>query len=70
MFAGIDVYHGAKGTKGGSVSAVVSTTSANFASYFNTISIHGGKEELATNLSNDMQSKYPLFQFRQCPCAF
>jgi len=67
MFAGVDVYHGAKGTKGGSVSALVSTTSANFASYFNTVSIHNGRDELATNLCIDMQSKYPLFQL---PCTW
>ena len=63
MFVGFDVYHGARGTQGKSVGALVSTTSANFASYFSTTSVHDGRVELATNLVKDIKSKFYILCF-------
>ena len=63
MFVGFDVYHGARGTHGKSVGALVSTTSANFASYFSITSIHNGRVELANNLTSDIKSKFYIIFF-------
>ncbi|CAL8140865.1 unnamed protein product [Orchesella dallaii] len=54
MFVGFDVYHGAKGSSGGSVGAMVATYSGNFTRYYSTTSHFkrgdDGKELCATML--------------------
>jgi hypothetical protein len=67
MIVGFDVYHGAKGTGGKSVGAMVSTLSPTFAKYFSTTSTFnksgggsdgGGHDELAKAMTTDFISKF------------
>ncbi|ODM95895.1 Protein piwi, partial [Orchesella cincta] len=54
MFVGFDVYHGAKGSKGGSVGAMVATFSANFTKYFSTTSLFKTNDELCETMLADL----------------
>ncbi|ODN02980.1 Piwi-like protein 1 [Orchesella cincta] len=54
MFVGFDVYHGAKGSKGGSVGAMVATFSANFTKYFSTTSLFKNNDELCETMLADL----------------
>src|SRR5687768_2054923 len=50
MFVGFGVYHGAKGSKGGSVGAMVATLSHRFTKYFSTTSTFNSNNDLAQNM--------------------
>ena len=57
MFVGFDVYHGAKGSKGASIGAMVATLSHQFTKYFSTTSTFNTNNDLAQNMRTDMASK-------------
>lgn len=53
MVVGFDVYHGAKGSKGGSVGAMVATITPTLAKYFSTTSVFNGPDEFSKVLLSD-----------------
>jgi hypothetical protein len=56
MIIGFDVYHGS----GGSVNAMVSTTTPSFGSFYSTVSLpggHRGAQEVSASMALDVSSK-------------
>ncbi len=62
MIVGFDVYHGAKGSKGGSIGAMVSTTTATLAKYFSTTSVFQNKEEFSRVMQADFTKCLQAYQ--------
>jgi hypothetical protein len=58
MVVGFDVYRGARGTKGGSIGAMVSTTSPTLARYYSTTSVFNTPDELSKTMSADFTSNF------------
>lgn len=64
MIVGFDVYHCGK-RKGASVGALVATTNDRQSKYYSTVSTHGSREELSSNLCLDITSKFLIIDYLQ-----